>query len=54
VESLEPIEKREDQLKFDLGDHLDEKRVERDLVLSELLNRDVGFFMKPDSRLEGG
>jgi hypothetical protein len=31
-----------------LGD-LSEERVERDSILSGLLNRDVGFFVKPDS-----
>ena len=37
MESLEPIEKSKEKLKFDLGDHLSEERVERDHVLYGLL-----------------
>lgn len=37
------IEQIERELKFDLSDHLSEKRAESDPVLSELLNEDVGF-----------
>jgi hypothetical protein len=36
------------KLKFDLYDHLSEEGVQRDLVLSGLINRDVGFLWKPN------
>ena len=49
VESLKPNEKREEELKFDLGDHLCEERVERDPILNGLLNKHVGFFVIPNS-----
>jgi hypothetical protein len=39
------LEKRKEELKFDLCHHLSEERVERILVLSGLLNGDVGFFV---------
>jgi hypothetical protein len=38
--------RQRERLKFDLSDHLSEKRVERDTVLSVLLKGNVGFFMK--------
>lgn len=37
------------ELKFDIGDHLSEEMFERDLVVSGLLNEDVGFYVKPNS-----
>lgn len=49
MESLELIEERERGLKFDLYDHLNEERIERDPILSGLLNGDLGFFVKLDS-----
>jgi hypothetical protein len=49
MENLELIEKRERGLKFDLYDNLSEERVERDSVLCGLLNKYVGFFVKPNS-----
>jgi hypothetical protein len=35
--------------RFDLGDHLSEERVERDLVHSGLLNIDICFFVSTNS-----
>jgi hypothetical protein len=35
-------------LKFDLSDHLSEKRIQSDPVLSEPLNGDIGFFVEPN------
>jgi hypothetical protein len=34
---------------LDLSDRFSEERVERYLILYELLNGDVGFFVKPNS-----
>lgn len=39
--------KKERRLKFDLGDYMSEKMVERDPILSE--NRDIGLFWKLNS-----
>ena len=42
AETLVPrLRKGKGELKFDLGDDLSEERIERNLVLSGLLNRDV-------------
>jgi hypothetical protein len=38
--------------KVGLGDLLREKRVERDLVLCEPLNEDIGFFVDPNLRIK--
>jgi hypothetical protein len=43
------LEKRERELKFGLCDQLSEERAERNLVLCELLNGDVGLVWKPNS-----
>jgi hypothetical protein len=59
------LKKRKGEIKFDLHEHLSEERVERNPVLSGLLNGDVCFFVKLnpnnklscvlcESRLEGG
>jgi hypothetical protein len=37
------------ELKFDLGDHFSEKRVEKNPILCGLFNGDIGLFMKPNS-----
>jgi hypothetical protein len=42
------IKLRKRRLEFDLGDYMSDKRVERDPIISGLLNRDVGLFMKPN------
>jgi hypothetical protein len=39
-----------EQLKIGLGDLLREERVERDPILCEPLNEDVGFFVDPNLR----
>jgi hypothetical protein len=38
------------QLKVGLGDLLKEERIERDLVLHEPINEDIGFFVDPNFR----
>jgi hypothetical protein len=39
-------------LRFDLYDHLNEERIERDPTLYELLKDDVGFFVNPNLRIK--
>lgn len=43
------LEKRERELKFDLGDHLSEEMVEGDPTLCGLLDGDIYFVLKHNS-----